>query len=83
MRVIKKQNGGYTYEYKGNLTKEVKKSVAEQERIKKVLPYLEFSYKEAKKAYESKQTRLGHLNDFIQLANEELKKEDKENESVQ
>ncbi|ROX63930.1 hypothetical protein EGW87_01850 [Enterococcus faecium] len=66
---------GNTFLYRGSLEKEIEKSKKELEKIEKLLPYLEFSFQEAKKSFEKKEKRKGVLKDFILLGEEELKKE--------
>ncbi|HIB3686277.1 hypothetical protein [Enterococcus faecalis] len=62
------------------MKKEIAKSEKEMKKIHELLPFLEFSYEESKKAYEKKKLRYENLKKFIVLAKEELvkrKQEDK------
>ncbi|EPH99956.1 hypothetical protein D920_01137 [Enterococcus faecalis 13-SD-W-01] len=72
---------GNTFLYRGSLEKEIEKSKKELEKIEKLLPYLEFSFQEAKKSFEKKEKRKGVLKDFILLGEEQLKKEREKNET--
>jgi len=76
--VKKQKNGSLLFNYSGSLEKEIEKSKKELEKLTKLIPFLEFSYNEAKKVYESKTTRVSHLADFIDLAEKKLKEDRKE-----
>lgn len=75
MRRKKEKDGSISYSYSGDLEKEVQKCKTELGRIEKLLPFLEFSWNEAKKAYESKLRRSNDLKSFIRLAEEKMNEE--------
>lgn len=78
MRKRKNKDGSFTYEYRAScLEEEIAKCEKEIARIEKVIPYLEFSFNEAKKAYESKKNRINDLKGFVSLANKEIEGKNK------
>lgn len=72
---VKKEKNKQVFTYSGSLDVEVKKCEKEIIKINELLPFLEFSFKEAKKAYERKSKRLEQLSAFVELAKAELSKE--------
>ncbi len=72
---VKKEKNKQVFNYSGSLDVEVKKCEKEIIKINELLPFLEFSFKEAKKAYERKSKRLEQLGTFVELAKAELSKE--------
>lgn len=71
---VKKEKNKRIFTYKGSLDIEIKKCEKEMTKINELLPFLEFSFKEAERAYETKAKRLEQLSVFVELAKEELSK---------
>lgn len=66
--------------FSGSLENEIKKAKVEYEKKKDAQErvFLSWQFQKAKKAYETYERRLKDLNDFIRLAEEELKAEKQE-----
>ncbi|EGO5146804.1 hypothetical protein H4N16_002525 [Enterococcus faecalis] len=64
------------------MEKEIAKSEKEMKKIHELLPFLEFSYEESKKAYEKKKLRYENLKEFIVLAKRRVNEEKAESKGV-